>query len=130
MDRIENLAETAKQDLKKKYGIVFTEISGGSVTGELPLKEEYVNMYGIPYGGMMFHLADVTAGMAFVSAGGYGVTVSGTADFMRAAPPDAKKLICRAEAVRMGRRISFIDADVFDGAGLLLAKMHFTYCNE
>ena len=82
---IEKLISVAKQDILEKFGITFPLVEDGKARGELTLRPEHRNHYGIPFGGIVFNLADNTCGMAFLSAGGNGVTVSGSVNFLRGA---------------------------------------------
>ena len=74
-----------KDDIECKTGFKFIKIEDGLAVSELELEEEHFNPYGIPYGGVLFTMADDTAGVAFISAGGVGVTVCGHVDYLRGA---------------------------------------------
>ena len=95
----------------------------------MTLKPQHRNVYGMPYGGILFHLADITSGMAFLSAGGNGVTVSGNVNFLRGADPEAKKLFCRAVVKKAGKTLFFIDADIADDSGSVLSEYSFVFTN-
>ena len=71
----EDAISVAKQVIWEKFGISFSTVENGTACGELTLNPRYLNFYGVPFGGILFNLADNTAGMAFLSAGGNGVTV-------------------------------------------------------
>ena len=80
-----------KDDIENKTGFSFVKIDNGVAVSELDLQEYHFNPYGIPYGGVLFTMADDTAGVAFISAGGNGVTVNGHVDYLRGSR-DAQKL--------------------------------------
>ena len=58
-----------KDDIECKTGFRFIKIENGIAISELELEDEHVNPYGIPYGGVLFTMADDTSGIAFLSAG-------------------------------------------------------------
>lgn len=126
---IEKLISVAKQDILEKFGITFPLVEDGKARGELTLRPEHRNHYGIPFGGIVFNLADNTCGMAFLSAGGNGVTVSGSVNFLRGADPKAEKLICEAEVRKTGKHLFFIDAEISDDFGTVLSEYSFVFTN-
>ncbi|MBQ7560041.1 MAG: PaaI family thioesterase [Synergistaceae bacterium] len=117
-----------KNDIECKTGFRFIKIEDGIAVSELELEEEHFNPYGIPYGGVLFTMADDTSGVAFLSAGGNGVTVNGHVDYLRGSR-DAQKLICTAKVRKAGRRIFYIDADIVNEKGLDLCRFKFVFIN-
>ena len=117
-----------KDDIEKKTGFSFMKIEDGTAVSELELQEYHFNPYGIPYGGVLFTMADDTAGVAFLSAGGNGVTVNGHVDYLRGTK-DAKKLICTAKVIKAGHRIFYIDADIVNEKGDDLCRFKFVFLN-
>lgn len=117
-----------KNDIECKTGFRFIKIEDGIAVSELELSEEHFNPYGIPYGGVLFTMADDTSGVAFISAGGSGVTVNGHVDYLRGSR-DAQKLICTAKVRKAGRRIFYIDADIVNEKGLDLCRFKFVFIN-
>ena len=117
-----------KDDIECKTGFRFVKIEDGIAVSELDLEEEHFNPYGIPYGGVLFTMADDTSGVAFLSAGGNGVTVNGHVDYLRGSR-DAQKLICTAKVRKAGRRIFYIDADIVNEKGLDLCRFKFVCIN-
>ena len=120
--------KTLKDDIENKTGFSFVKIDNGVAVSELDLQEYHFNPYGIPYGGVLFTMADDTAGVAFISAGGNGVTVNGHVDYLRGSR-DAQKLICTAKVRKAGRRIFYIDADIVNEKGLDLCRFKFVFIN-
>ena len=120
--------EKARRDIREKFGIEIIEAESGKAVCELRLLEGHVNFYGIPYGGIPFNLADITARIAHLSAGGNGITLSGHVDFMSGAK-DSEKLICRAEVTKSGRKFFFVDAFIEDNKNTLLCKFSFIFSN-
>lgn len=119
---------TLKNDIECKTGFRFVKIEDGIAVSELELEEEHFNPYGVPYGGVLFTMADDTAGVAFISAGGYGVTVNAHVDYLRGSR-DAQKLICTAKVRKAGRRIYYIDADIVNEKDLDLCRFKFVFIN-
>ena len=117
-----------KDDVECKTGFRFVKIENGIAVSELDLEEEHFNPYGTPYGGVLFTMADDTAGVAFISAGGNGVTVNGHVDYLRGSR-DAQKLICTAKVRKAGRRIFYIDADIVNEKDLDLCRFKFVFIN-
>lgn len=120
--------EILKADIEHKTGLNFISINDGIAISELELREEHLNPYGIPYGGVLFTMADDTSGVAFLSAGGNGVTVNGHVDYLRGSR-DAEKLICTAKVRKAGRRIFYIDADIVNEKELDLCRFKFVFLN-
>ena len=120
--------ETLRNDVECKTGFQFVKVEDGIAVSELELQEYHFNPYGIPYGGVLFTMADDTAGVAFISAGGYGVTVNGHVDYLRGSR-NAQKLICTAKVRKAGRRIFYIDADIVNEKGDDLCRFKFVFFN-
>lgn len=116
-------------DIKEKFGFEITVTGEGTAESVLELQERHWNLYGMPYGGVQFNMADLTSGAAFLSAGGVGVTACGHVNFMRPASPDTKKLICRAHVEKTGRMLFVLSASVLDDAGTVLSDYTFTYAH-
>ena len=125
----EDIIQTASMELFEKFGIVYTDARNGTACGELILQPEHRNLYGIPYGGILFNLADNTAGMAFLSAGGNGVTVSGNVSYLRGANPATEKLVCQASVKKSGKKLFFVSAEVLDDSNYLLSEYMFIFTN-
>ena len=125
----EKRIQEAQQEMQNKFGIVFSAVENGNACGELILQTQHRNLYGIPYGGIMFNLADNTAGMAFLSAGGNGITVNGNVNYLRGASAEAERLICQASVKKAGRRLFFLSAEVSDNYGTVLSEYSFVFTN-
>ncbi len=121
--------EIARKEIMEKFRISFSELKDGSAAATVRILPEDRNFYGIPYGGFLFNLADNTAGMAFLSAGGNGVTVSGNVSYYRGADPEEELLTCRAKVVKQGGKLFFVNADGEDTAGRLLSSYSFIFTN-
>lgn len=112
--------------ISDRFGIRFLRAENGEAEAELTLREDDINNMGVPFGGVLFNLADCAAGAAFRSLGTIGLTVSSEARFLRGAP-DAKKLLARAKVRKAGRSLGFVDASVEDDGGTELAAFTFLF---
>ena len=115
------------RDIEDKFGICFVKIADGEAESKAPLLSKHRNSYNVPYGAVLFNIADNTAGMAYLSAGGNGVTVSGNVNYLRGAAPEAESVRCRAKVIKRGRKLCFIEAEVEDDHGNLLSTYSFVY---
>ena len=111
-----------------RFGIRYLRAENGEAEAEIELQEADFNAMGLPFGGIMFNLADCTAGAAHRSMGCIGMTVSSESRFLRGVR-DAKKLLCRAKIRKEGRSLGFVDASVEDEKGTELAAFTFTFVN-
>lgn len=111
-----------------RFGIRYLRAENGEAEAEMELRDEDRNAMGLPFGGILFNLADCTAGAAHRSLGCIGMTLTGEARFLRGTR-DAKKLLCRAKSRKAGKSLGFVDAVVEDENGLELAAFSFTFMN-
>ena len=125
-EQIENNLAFAADHAKSKFGIEFLEMKDGRARASLLIEEKHLNAFGIPYGTFLFNLADMTAGVAYLTLGGFGPTVNSTMNFISAAR-EGDTVVCTAEVVKSGRKISFVTAEICTSEGRLLAKTEFTF---
>ena len=114
------------KQINKHFNINFLKAENGEAVAELALEEQHKNLFNIPYGGVLFNLADCTTGMAFISLGRPGVTVSASVNFMRGSQA-ASKLICKAKVKRGGRKLFFVEAEISDDNGTVLSDFDFIF---
>lgn len=124
-ERMKPIAEQAE----KNTGIRYLEAKNGLARSELVLRPEHYNYMGIVYGGTLYHVGDLTAGIAFMSRGGRGVTVTGEMQYLNSAGP-CEKLVCEARVLKYGRRIAFVQAELMDENRRLFARGTYTFINE
>ena len=115
------------EDIGSKFGIRFSKIESGEAEATAPLQSKDRNFYNVPYGAVLLNLADTTAGMAYLSTGGNGVTVSGNVNYLRGADPAARELHSRARVIKRGRKLCFINAEVEADLGNLLSTYSFVF---
>jgi acyl-CoA thioesterase len=121
--------EEVVEKLKDSYGIKFSVIQDGYVRSEMEIRPEYINPLGIVYGSMLYHLADVSSGVAFMSAGGSGPTASGDMQFI-SSTEHAEKLFCEARVLKSGRKLFYLQADILDQTDELLARGSYIFYNK
>lgn len=117
-----------EQMIFDRFGIRYLRAENGEAEAELELRENDLNAMGLPFGGVLFNLADCTAGAAHRSMGCIGMTICGESRFLRGVR-DAKKLLCRAQTRKEGKTLGFVDASVTDEKGTELAAFAFTFVN-
>lgn len=123
----EEAAGIAVKELQEKFGISFENTEKGEAAGTMQLLPHHRNFYGMPYGAVLFNLADVTCGMAYLSVGGNGVTVSGSVNYLRGADKAAESLHCHAHVAKRGKKLCFINAEITDDRGRLLSTYNFIF---
>ena len=120
-------AQIAVKELEEKFGISIEKTEDGEAASTMQLLPHHRNFYGMPYGAVLFNLADVTCGMAYLSVGGNGVTVSGSVNYLRGADKAAEALHCHAHVSKRGKRLCFISAEITDDRGRLLSTYNFIF---
>ena len=123
---ITDLHTEALQKIKNDFGIEFTDIKNGYARAILPVQPQLKNHMGIVYGGILYNLADITAGVAFFSDDCLGATATGNMQYLRS-NKNMKAVICEANAVKRGKKIDFIDVKLTDEAGKELCRGQFVF---
>lgn len=106
--------------------IRITQVAPGHAEGVLDVHPENLNLLGIVHGGCLAALADTVSGLCVAASGSSCVTAGYSMNFLR--PATGKQIRCAAAAVKMGRRICVIRAQLTDDAGELVAAGDFTFC--
>lgn len=107
-------------------GIDTKQIEKGFAMGEMPVREEILNINGSVHGGVLFALADTIGGAAAATHGNRVTTASGNMEYLAPAM-HTDKLICKAEVVKEGKRLSISEVKVYDEKDKLLAIGLFEY---
>ena len=110
-------------------GITFTLLEKDRCEAILPVRAEHMNLYDMVYGGVLFNLMDITAGVANICGGGLGPTVSGNIEYVSRTKGE-KTLRCVGTVRRAGRTFSYIDTEVLGEEDRLLCKGSFIYYNK
>ncbi len=116
-------------EFRSKFGLEFTSLEKGKATATFTVKDEHRNPFGMVYGGIIYNLADIVAGVAFFSAGSYGPTVEGSMKYL-SSTEGIDKLILEGAVIKNGSNIGFVEVSVRDESGNLLEKGSFTYFNS
>ena len=129
MANYEQIKEIRNNDnvFARVLGINTREMKKGYALGEMAVRQEHMNINGSVHGGALYALADTIGGSAAAAAHGHRVTTSsGTLDFLAAAM-NTDKLICKAEVVKSGKRISVCQTRIYDCEEKLVAIGLFEY---
>jgi uncharacterized protein (TIGR00369 family) len=92
--------------------------------------EEFANPTGVVQGGFLSAFADSAMATATVTnlegRKAYAANTELKISFLRAAPV-GETYTCTARVIGGGRRVTFVEADITDGSGRLVAKASSTY---
>lgn len=108
-------------------GFKLAEPSAGVARGELDLTSRHTGPGGTAHGGILCDLADAAMGLAFVSTlrpRQSAVTVELKINFLR--PVWNGRLVAVARVVHRGRRLGFVDCEISDPTGRLIARASST----
>lgn len=111
------------------HGLTFTVLEKDRAEAVLPVRKEHLNLYNMVYGGFVFNLMDVVAGVANICGGNVGPTVSGNIEYI-SSTKGQKSLRCVGIVRKSGRTFSYIDVEVFGEDEKLLSKGSFIYYNK
>lgn len=117
----------AETPFARWWGVEPVELGDGWATVRLPFRPELVRPGGILHGPSYELVADVAAWLAIMTKTGeekMAVTIEMKTSFLRGATTD---IICRADIVKLGRRIVFATAETHDASGLLVSQSTLTY---
>ncbi len=106
-------------------GIELHEAHDGRAVCEMTLRPDMLNFFQTGHGGLIFTLADTTAGYACQSRGGRTVAQSGSIDFTAPARTGALLTATAHEHTRAGRN-GYYDVTIADGEGTTIAIARFT----
>ena len=114
----------------RHLGIRLDSLGGGEAVLSLPYDEMLATTGDVVHGGAISSLIDAAAAAAAVSAAegdtlAGGTTVDISVSLLAAAR--GSDLRARAQVIRRGRAISFVEVDVDDGEGEPIAKGLVTY---
>jgi len=102
----------------------------GTTVWEMPAEERFANPAGFVQGGIVAALADTAMAAASITANSGRKVFTANTDlhisFLRPAGVGGK-LICTARAVSNGKRVCFLEAEVTDGEGTVVARASSTY---
>ena len=109
------------------WGIEVVGLGSGTATVALPFRPELVRPGGVLHGSSYEVVADVGLWLAIMTLTGeeqMAVTIEMKTSFLRGATTD---IAAHATVTKLGRRIAFGTADVFDAGGVLVAQSSLSY---
>ena len=118
---------TTKVPIGELIGFRVDEIEGGRAVATMRAGPQHANPMGTLHGGVLCDLADAAMGMAFAStiaADESFTTMSLSINFFR--PVWQTGLRAEARVANRGRNAGYIECDVTDDAGKLVAKASST----
>ncbi len=120
--------EFARNSIEHMLGFKFAIDENHQVTITCPIEEKHLNLRKDVHGGVIAALADSATGIAFSLYEGVLVS-SATVDldikFIKAAK--SGKLIARPRVLRRGNRLGFVECEISDDNGTLIAKASGTF---
>ncbi|MDN4185574.1 MAG: PaaI family thioesterase [Dehalococcoides mccartyi] len=103
-------------------GIKILELKPGYSKLSIKLKPEFINAYGIIFGGITMSLADEAFGYAVNSLKLPTVAAQFNIHFL-SAPDNDDELTAEAKVVKSGRRLAVAEVEVTNAKGKLIAKV-------
>ena len=96
-------------------GVKIVDLQLGFAKCELPIKADFMDPNKTVHGGVIFTLADITAGTAASSHGLRCTTVDSSISYLVAAM-SSKVLYCEAREIKRGKTISVYETRITDDA--------------
>ena len=115
--------EISPPPIARLLGFALKAIEPGRAVFEMEIDERHHNPMGTLHGGIYCDLADAAMGYAYAATLGEGETfrtVELKINFFR--PVRQGKLIAEAKVIRAGSTLGYVECDVKDQAGKLVAK--------
>lgn len=130
MENMEQLIDLRNNNgtVSKHMAMKIVDAKPGWAKGEMLCQEIHMNPIGSVHGGMIFILADFTAGMAALTRGKVVTTANSSSYFLNAAYMP-EKLYAEATEIKTGLCLSTYDVVVTDDKGKLISKMIFEFYN-
>ena len=127
----EKMKELRNVGFIKDVGMRITELSEGYAKSELVLGPKHRNPIGSVHGGVLFTIADTTAGTAATSRGRYVTTMNTSMNFLRPAI-HSTKLVGESREIKVGKRVCIYDVMITDedGREIALATITFHYLEK
>ena len=122
------LQERMKGTFGDFLGMKILKCKPGYCLTEFEIKTDYLNPMGGVHGGLMFTIADNTAGLASLDLAGEGIvtTINGGLQFLNPAL-NKTKLYSEATVLKSGKRIVYTDVLIRDEEHKIYAKGTYTF---
>lgn len=115
-------------EYSKRMGMVFTELGNGGATALLTIQDWQVNPLGSVHGGVLFSLADITAGTAAVANGVKVTTLDAQMSFLAPALLSrTKTLTATSKIIKAGKTVQVIEVEIKDEEKRLISKASYTF---
>ena len=112
------------EDYNYHNGMKLTELRDNFAECRVELTPETMNSQGFAHGGIIYSLCDLAAGYSVMSEDNRPVTQQGNINYFR--PAVGEYLICRAEPIKLGRKVSVVESKVTDDQNRVVAEATFT----
>ena len=122
----EKLKELRNVGFNREVGNVTAAISEGYARVEVEIGPQHVNPIGSVHGGVLFTIADTTAGAAATSRGRYMTTMSSSMNFLRPAI-GCKKLTGESREIKVGKQVCVYEVTITDETGREIAVATMTF---
>ncbi len=129
IDNQDIVAENKERDPFTDYlGLNFSMMDPGWAKSSLKIRKEMVNPVGSVHGGILFSMADITAGMAVLANEIKVVTLDSNIQYLSPAMM-SKTTYLHAEAttIKAGKTIHVINVDITDDSMTLIARAQLTF---
>lgn len=117
-----------ENEFMKMMGLEAVEVRRGYAKCRIKMDKKFCNPYGTLHGGMLYSLADITAGFAACSYGPKAVTVDGDLHFLNPAIR-TEYVYCEAKEQRRGNDLSVFGVEIMSDRDKILDTGTFTYFN-
>ena len=104
----------------KNHDIKLISLTKEEAILEYEIKESGLNPQKIVHGGLIFGLADTTAGALGCTTGKFPLTTNSNINYLRQAT--GTKLIAKAKALKVGKNMGYYAVDIFNDKDELIAN--------
>jgi len=112
-----------------ELGIRIIKLDKDCCETEMEIRPQFFNLQNSVHGGVLYSMADTTAGIAAITATGTNcVTLNSSISFLAPVCETGTKLIGRAKAIRWGRRTAVCEVSLYDWKETLCVTGTFTFC--
>ena len=119
-------ADCAANTFMQYNHILVKEIHLGWAVTELTVSKNNINPFGFVHGGALYTMCDCACGIAARSDGRRYVTMASSFNFLHSAQ-EGEVVRAESRVRRRGRSTCYVDVDVTDSQGQLLASGNFTF---
>lgn len=114
--------------LCEQLGLKMMECRLGYTVCEIPVRDFVINPYGMVHGGVLFTLADMTAGMAIATHNNTAPTIDSEIHFLSPVV-NTEKITAVAREIKHGKTLMVVTSELYNDEGKEVAVGTFTYFN-